>query len=401
MQPFSTSLTPFAVPDAYSDLLDTVEPVKEPNPFLTWMTGNLPTADRREMPFGWHVHKGVNPPLDALLTHLKYQSHLIEHLNEKGEGELVEYWALNHRWNGEQNAFVLVPCSLFVLARGVKAAREMNKNPHDRDGVAYGWEVVRDKDKHVVTKPDGSPKKACKVKFRCYIQELLPAPDEEWKSANGFLDWFQVSATGYLCDDLLEVLDSLYRARRAYHQLTGEKAPYWGLSNPTQPSQKPRIVKSKEGQPKSIITIQSLIPSREKDIALDFLSQHRISPALQREIIEGDVLMVAWDWSIQESGYLEGIKPRPTGNQASGEDAVSVPGTVVREESQAAPAQATLPAIADTDPSLDASQVMVLTMLCGNDAGRIQGICQEYSVRELTQLRQSQFRTILVRVSQG
>ena len=200
----SHALTPWdAAANDFGMLVnEVVEPVKEYNPYLSWMTGKLPTIDR-QMPVGWHVHKGVNPRLDALLTRLGYKHHLIEHENDQGEVELVDYWALNYRWDGSKGPrgeYVLVPVSLFVVARGVRDKREM-KHPQDRDGVAYGWEVNRDKKQQIIYKPNGEPKKTAKLKMRAYIRELLPSPEQTWDDANGFLTWFQISVSGYLVDD--------------------------------------------------------------------------------------------------------------------------------------------------------------------------------------------------------
>lgn len=406
----SHALTPWdAAANDFGMLVnEVVEPVKEYNPYLSWMTGKLPTSDR-QMPVGWHVHKGVNPRLDALLTRLGYKHHLIEHENDQGEVELVDYWALNYRWDGSKGPrgeYVLVPVSLFVVARGVRDKREM-KHPQDRDGVAYGWEVNRDKKQQIIYKPNGEPKKTAKLKMRAYIRELLPSPEQTWDDANGFLTWFQISVSGYLVDDALMMLYSQYRAMRAYDQRvqargkTGVKTPYWALANPTVPAEVPRRVQSKEqeGQSTTIIPIRSLIPA-EQAITDEFLLQNKITPALQHQLLQEDVLLETWQWSRDESEYLEGVKPRPTSNRAS-EDAVTVSGSVVREEAPTAPVQATLPAIADPDPCLDQGQVTVLTMLCGNDARRIRTLCQEYGVQELAHLRLSQFRAILGRVSQG
>lgn len=327
------ALVPFDAADQdLRDLLqDVVEPVKEPNPYRSWMTGKLPTSERH-LPVGWHVHKGVNPRLDALLERLGYQHHQIEHASETGENELVDYWALNSRRSGPQGPYELVPCSLFVVARGVKDKREM-KRPEDRDGVAYGWEVQRHNDGSLVLKADGTPKKTARLKFRAYIHELLPPEEQWWDASGGFPAWFQASVSGYLVDDMLAVLYAQYRAMRAYNQRAGTITPYWALSNPTVPASTPRRVTSKEnGQSTTIVGMRSLIPSQERDISEAFLQAHRMPDLLQQEILKEDVLLEAWQWSKEESAYLEGIKPRPGAGGAPSPDAAALTGVVVREE---------------------------------------------------------------------
>lgn len=399
------SLVPWETPEDhnYRDLMtDVVEPIKEANPYLVWMTGKLPTSDR-QMTVGWHVHKGVNPPLDDLLARLHYQHHQIEHESDNGEIELVDYWALNYRRDPTagsrgEGAYVQAPVSLFVAARGLKDTREMRKDASDRDGIAYGWEIIRDKAKNIVYKSDGTPKKICRVKLRVYIHELLPAPDQRWgESTLGFTKWFHISVNGYLCDDLLGVLYSQYRAMRAYDArlaasgTQGVKTPYWALSNPTVPGETPRRVTSKDGQSTTIIPVRSLIPPREQDITDEYLRQHRIPKALQEDLLQGEVLLEAWNWSVEESKFIEGVKPRPTGGSLA-EAPIPTTASVVVEEEQSAPVP--------VDPLIDTAQHNVLLMLVSQDQSKIQALCQECGVTDLAQVRTSQFRELLLKLSQ-
>lgn len=301
------------------------------------MTGKLPTSERH-LPVGWHVHKGVNPRLDALLEHLGYQHHQIEHESDTGDVELVDYWALNYRRRSPQaqGPYELIPCSLFVIARGIKDKREM-KRPEDRDGVAYGWEVHRNKDGSPVLKADGTPKRTARLKFRAYIHELLPLEEAWWDASSGFLDWFQGSVSGYLVDDLLSAFYAQYRAMRAYNQRAGTITPYWALSNPMVPATTPRRVTSREnGQSTTIVVMRSLIPSQEREISDAFLQVHRMPDLLQQEVLQEDVLLDAWHWSQEESAYLEGIKPRPGAGGAPLPDAAApLSGVVVRDVPEA------------------------------------------------------------------
>ena len=411
MQPFSSStsqssaLAPWEPPadQSYRDLMsDVVEPIKEPNPSLLWMTGKLPTSDR-QVPVGWHVHKGVNPALDELLARLKYKHHQIEHQSDQnGEAELVEYWSLNYRWDQALGAYLLVPVSLVVIARGVPDKRQM-KDSKNRHGVAYGWEINRQKDGSIILKDNGEPKRTARLKLRAYIHELLPAPNQAWEETNGFLQWFQASISGYLVDDMLGVLYSQYRAMRAYdsNQVTTFKTPYWGLSNPIIPASSPRRVGTKDGQATSIVPMRSLIPANEAEISEKFLLQHRIPPALQQELLEGEVLLDTWAWSVDESEYIEGIKPRPIGARSS-QVAPPIAGVVVTEEHPTAPSPAPVPSplVPEPEPRIDAAQQQVLVTLLAQDQAAVQTLCQRYQVRALSDLMVSQFRQILLDLSQ-
>lgn len=416
--PASQALVPWAGCNEPA-LTEVVVPIKEPHPWLTWMTGNLPTVDHQEVPIGWHVHRGVNPPLDELLARLGYKTRTIEHDSPSGDSEAVEYWSLSTRWDPAQHVWVTVPCSLFLIARGVRDKWEMGDNPQLRDGVAYGWEVVRNKN-GVVYKPDGTPKKQPKVKFRAFVQELLQV--SETGELSGFTEWFQASMGGYLVDDMLHVFSSQYRALAASNKALraegiNEPTPFWALSLPTMPAETARRVTSKEGQSKSILPMRSAIPV-EAAITREYLDRHRIPHALAQRLVgrEEGILLETWAWSIEETEYLLGLKERKTSvaNEDEGEIApanvvdagpASAPPPTPQPARTSQPAPAPHPGLhrppapAD-DPYISVQQVQILQTLCPQP-DLLQRWCsgEPYQVPEPSWLRVSQFLDLMQRLS--
>ena len=194
----STSLTPFDTDFGANEAGELiVRPTQKPG--LQWMTGKL-TTTTFETPVGWHIQAEVDPDLDELLASMQVKRYVVQHpSSSNGEAKQVPYRALNY--GGK-------PCSLFVITYGVESAREMGKDHQKRFGVAYAWEVVKDKQGQVITKKNShEPKRQCRVQFRALVHELID---------KGYTDWLQVSISGYLTDDILAAFNDQYRVLDAF-----------------------------------------------------------------------------------------------------------------------------------------------------------------------------------------
>ncbi len=347
-------------------------------PWLQWMTGKL-TTTTFETPVGWHIQAEVDPDLDELLASMQVKRYIVQHpSSSNGEAKQVPYWALNA---GER------PCSLFVIAYGVASSREMDHDHHKRFGIAYGWEVLKDKQGQVIRRRNSTePKRQCRVQFRACVHELVE---------RGYLEWFQVSISGYLTDDILAAFHAQYRVMDAFDgrmraQGSDVKAPFWAHSIPFVPGAA-RFVQPKDGgDGTNIIPMVTQIPRRIEEITIPYLNQHRIPRDLQKRVRE-HFLDDAFVWSATRSLEIYGEQDAPM----SALPAAPLP---LEHKTVSTPPPMPLPAIpAD---AISATQVKWIKDMCDNNLVVIQTWCEKFQIPDLTHLRSSQFIDLFNLMSQ-
>lgn len=359
---------------------DVVQPTLEEHPFLQYMKGTLSTLDRK-VPVGWHVRVGVNPELDRHLAQRGAEQYTVQH--KSGEVRQVPYWNLH--MNGQ-------PCSLIIVAHGVKSPWQMKKDVQDRFGVAYGVGVARDEEGNILYRENSDqPRQRPQVQFRAFVHELLGTNEHP---EDGFNEWFQVHLSNYIIDDLFKVFNAQYPVIEAYNasidaenakrQQRGEqeiksRAKFWSFSIPTIPSSEGRDV---GGEKQSTIypmvhQVPFLRPGTPETMA--YLDSHRIPRHIQQRLLAG-LLDETLTWSIQRSIEIVNGKQEPLAL-----------GTTVTEVSDA-PARELPQLPAALDPPIDADQMhWIRTTYCGNNPSTMNAVCQHFNVTDLAQLRLSQY----------
>jgi hypothetical protein len=352
-------------------------------PWLQWMTGKLPTTTF-EATVGWHIQAEVDPDLDEVLASMHTKRYIVQHPpSSNGEAKQVPYWALNAGGT---------PCSLFVIAYGVPSTREMGNDHQKRFGVAYAWEVVKDKQGQVVTKKTShEPKRQCRVQFRAFVHELV---------AQGYQEWFQVNISGYLTDDILAALHSQYRVLDAFDgrmraQGSNLEAPFWGFSIPCVPGTA-RFVKPKDGgDGTNIIPMVTHIPERVEDISISYLNAHRIPKDLQKRVRE-QLLDEAFTWSSMRTLEMYGENPLSLLVHQEG------PAPITEEIVAPSLVKTTLPSALPAIPAdaITATQVQWITSMCGNNPQVIRAWCEKFQIPDLAYLRSNQFLDLFNLMSQ-
>lgn len=373
---------------------------------LQWMTGRLSTTTL-EIPVGWHIEAEVNPHLDEILASLGTKRYVVQHIapGPNGETRQVPYWALNAGGRS---------CSLIVIAYGIKSAYEMTYNIQERYGIAYGWEVVRDRQGNAIMKKDSAvPKRRCRLQFRTFLHEL---------AAHGFEEWLPVSLSGYIIDDMLTAFYDQFRVLAAYRKLRRQEAPYWGFAIPMVPGPA-RLVGTEPGEQTTIIPMVTTIPKRVEEIDENYLRHYRIARSLQERIRDG-LLDRTWEWSIRRSREIEGLDTDDEhhSDTFSGSETATTtidpsfaetPVHVVEAEPSIQPAlphvpvsSASHPGSGSTslpqdanDPPITAVHVNWIKRACHEDAQTIAAWCRIFNVSDLSHLRASQFTELLNRMS--
>ena len=278
-----------------------VKPTLQNNPYLQWFNGLTTTTF--ETAIGFHIEADVNPLLDEHMTEMGVKRYVVQHKssNQNGEVKLLPYWALN---------FGMQPCSLFIVSYGIKSKYEMNKDVTDRCGIAYGWEVVRDRQGKIVQKKGSTePKRQGRVQFRAFIHELV---------RNGFAEWFQVSFSGYITDDVLTALSEQFRVLDVYNAYARTKefktAPFYGFSLPFLPGPL-KMVGPKEGEKSPIYSPLAQVPQQ---ITGKYLLEHRISEELIKYIVDDKVLSDTVIWSLQRSQEINAMGDQPNAASEAG-----------------------------------------------------------------------------------
>ncbi|GCE32020.1 hypothetical protein KDA_75040 [Dictyobacter alpinus] len=379
----NTSLVPLDVD--FDDEIDAVvKPTLQPNPQLMYMTGNL-TTTTFETAVGWHVPADVNPTLDELLASRGTKRYTVQH--KTGEVRQKPYWNLN--WNG-------AVCSLIPVAYGIKSTWEMGRKIDDRVGIAYGVGIATERDGTVqISKKTGLPKKKPQLQMRVFIHELL---DKE----NGFNEWFQVSLSNYLVDDMLAALNEQFRVLDAYNaairaQVAADpkkweekkppRAPYWGFSIPMVPGT-PKPVGPKDGDQSTIFPMVAKIPELPLNVpaTIAYLNAHR-TPEHIREVLREGLLDETLIWSVQRSQEIVEERPEVTVT----EEHESIDGTAVE-----------LPQLpSGDDPLVNATQMAwIRDTYCSGSQDTIKAICQHFRVADLVQLRVSQYTLLYNQLTQ-
>ena len=312
--------------------------------------------------------------LDELLAARGTKRYIVQH--KTGEVRQKPYWNLN--WNG-------AVCSLIPIAYGIKSTWEMGRNLEDRAGIAYGVGIATERDGTVqISQKTGKPKKKPQLQIRVFIHELL---DQE----NGFNEWFQVSLSNYLVDDMLVALGEQFRVIDAYNaaikadvaanpaKWEGKKPPraqYWGFSIPMVPGT-PKPVGPKGGDQSTIFPMIAKIPDLPLNVpaTIQYLNARR-TPEHIREVLRGGLLDETLVWSIQRSLEIAEEHQEVTVTEEP------VDGSAVE-----------LPQLpSGTDPLVNEDQVnWIRDTYCGNEANTIKQICQHFRVADLAQLRVSQY----------
>jgi hypothetical protein len=346
-------------------------------PWLQWMAGKL-TTTTFETPVGWHIQADADPDLDEVLASMNTRCYIVQHPSDDGEPKLVPYWALNY--GGK-------PCSLFVIANGVESTREMEKDHQRRFGIAYAWQVMKDKQGQVIRKKNSTePKRQCRIQFRAFIHELV---------AKGDSDWFQVSISGYLTEDILTAFFNQYRVMDAFDSRMRARgseiiAPFWGFSIPFVPGDS-RFVKLKDGgDGTNIIPMVTQIPKRIEDITNQYLNEHRI-PKDHQDRIRERLLDDAFVWSSLRSMEMYGDLPMQM-------QVVAPPIETTASEPASTPLPASRPA--PTKDAISATQVKWIKDTCGNNPAIIQSWCEKFQIPDLSHLHSSQFIDLLNLMSQ-
>ncbi|GHP00685.1 hypothetical protein KSF_107320 [Reticulibacter mediterranei] len=365
--------------ESFGDSIDdVVQPTLEENPWLKWMTGNLSTTDRK-VAVGWHVRSGVNPVLDRLLTAMGVEHYVVQH--KTGNERLVPYWNLS--WDGH-------PCSLIVVAYGVKSPWQMKRDLGDRAGIAYGVGTARDDEGNIQYK-DGSdqPKQRPQMQLRAFVHELVGTNE---RPEEGFNEWFKVSVSNYMVDHLYRVLNAQYPVIDAYNAIMMAKqnpnrAKYWGFSIPTGIGEEGQDVGPDKDHQSTIIPMVPQIPPLRVGTpeTIAYLNTRRIPLHIQRRLLDS-LLEETVVWSMQRSvEIVEGKQ-----DQAM---------TVITEEPiTVTPVQ--LPQLpAASDPLITAEQVdWIRKTYCGENANTIKQICQHFGVTDLTQLHVSHYTLLFNQV---
>jgi hypothetical protein len=352
--------------DGFGDEAEVVKPTLQPNPQLVYMTGNLTTTSL-EVAVGWHVPADVNPALDELLSARGVKRYIVQH--KTGDVREKPYWNLNAN---EQT------CSLIIVAYGIKSSWEMGRHLDDRAGVAYGVGVATDRDGKVkLSEKTGQPKKKPQVQLRAFIHELVGTTSED-----GFNEWFQVSLSNYVVDDMLIALGEQFRVIDAYNALMKAKgsqnrAQYWGFSIPMAIGKK-KDVGPKDGPKTPIFPMVATIPDLpiNERATIGYLNAHRIPLHIQQRLRDS-LLDETVVWSIQRSQEIV---------------TEHKPGTTVTEEPVNATAVALPPLPEVSDPLVDEAQVAwIRDTYCGKSENTLTAICNHFQVDSLTQLRVSQY----------
>jgi len=378
----STNTPAFAPLDVdFGDTLDdVVQPTLEEHPYLQYLKGNLSTLDRK-VPVGWHVRVGVNPELDKLLTRRGTEQYVVQH--KTGDVRQVPYWNLNG--NG-------LPCSLIIVGYGVKSPWQMKRNLDDRAGVAYGVGLAKDDEGNILYKENSDkPKQRPQLQFRAFVHELVGTNEQP---DDGFNDWFQVSLSNYIVDDMFAVLNAQYPVVDAYNasmlaQGKPNRAKYWGFSIPTVPSVHGKDVGPDENHQSTIYPMVHAVPQLRPGTAetTAYLNAHRIPLHIQQQLLQG-LLDETLIWSIQRSQEIV------YGKQDQG-----LLTTVTEDPIDVVPVELP-PFPSGADPLVNEDQVTwIRDTYCGQNQGTVTAICQHFQVSDLAQVRVSQYTLLYDQVN--
>ena len=309
---------------------------------------------------GWHIRKGIDPRVDETLSAMNIPFYSVQHKTPDKDGSTAPkpYWALKS-------------CSLVIVAQGVQAMRQMNKTD-ERFGIAFAWAPETDEKGHPVPskKADGSFKKMPTLKLRAFVHEM---------ARYGYFEWFPLTLTGYMVDELLAALNVQFRALDAYHAerlgkgSQGGYPPFFSLSIPLGPARQPKMV----GEPPNLSPIYPTVADVPETVTTEYLVQHMVPKELwallnQRDDEHGLTLVErTFFWSMDESKTLAG------------------------ESALALPAPAAASAQAD-DPLVGKSEIdWLVHTYCQGKQETVARLLMHYQVAAIEQLRMSQYHAML------
>ncbi|MBA2680385.1 MAG: hypothetical protein H0U76_18550 [Ktedonobacteraceae bacterium] len=351
------------------------------NPRLQWFNGLTTTTF--ETAVGFHIEADVNPALDELLTTMGTKRYVVQHktTNQDGQAKQLPYWAMN--WGGQL-------CSLFIASYGINSKYEM-KDTKKRCGIAYGWETVRDRDGNIVKKKGSDEsKRQCRLQFRAFIHELV---------LNGFTEWFQVSFSGIITEDVLTALNEQFRVVDIYNSYARAQglntAPFYGFSLPILPGAV-KMVGPKDGDKSPIYPPVAQVPQQ---ITASYLREHGIQ-GFAKYMTDSNIVEEAKEWSIQRSQEISGQgdeeQPAETTVQNT-TTTITVDATPASQQNvpvvQAAPSIPQLPEGSDR-PVNQKELTWIRNGYCIGNAGFLKTVCDRFKVSNPTQLLLSHY-TIL------
>lgn len=350
------------------DNTEVVKPTLQVNPRLVWFTGNLSTTNFKT-PVGWHVPAEVNPRLDKILTAMGIERYTVQH--KSGEVRQVPWWNLSAEGR---------PISLIIVAHGVLSTFEMKDHPEERTGIAYGVGIAKDRDGNVeISEKTHEPKQKPQLQLRAFIHELL---------AQGFTEWFQVSLTNYIVDDMLKALNVQFRVIDVYDssmQAKGSpsRGKFWGFSLPMVPAAEPREV-GKGPLTSTIFPMVAQVPQlRVGDPGtLDYLRNHRIPMDLQQRLCDG-LLDETAVWSIDRS--IEIIE---------GKEQDQLPAAVTVSEESVDATAVVVPEPSEDRPVNTEELNWITKVYCMNNKSIVQQLCGRFGVGDAAQLRKVHYDTL-------
>lgn len=351
----------------FGEEADVVKPTLQPNPQLIYMTGNLSTTTF-ETAVGWHILADVNPTLDELLASRGTKRYIVQH--KTGEEREKPYWNLN--WDGQV-------CSLIVVAYGVKSSWEMNRHIDDRAGIAYGLGTAMARDgKAQISTKTGQPKKKPQLQLRAFIHELLGNTPEE-----GFNEWFHVSLSNYIVDEMLIALNEQFRVIDVYNSIMKAKhnpnrGPFWGFSIPMVIGKK-KDVGPKNGPKSPIIPMVASIPglSVNDPSTIQYLNVHRIPLHIQQLLRDG-LLDETVAWSIERSAEIVSGKGEALQTFDQHADTIHIETAPEREDR----------------PVNEEELAWIKSGYCVGNAHFLKQVCDRFSVSDASQLQLSHYKTL-------
>ena len=325
---------------------------------LKWLNGAA--TDEQTMAIGWHIECEINPLIDETLEGMGMQRYVVQHRTADKDGNTQKaYWRVH-------------PCSLIVIAEGVLSSFQM-RDTDERTGIAYAREIERDDSGAAKRYDDGKGNiKMHKVlKLRAYVHEMV---------LHGYSEWLPLTLTGNIVECMLEALSKQIEVLKAFHGLTGRKAPFYGFSNPLVPAATRKMVGPKDGQQSPIYPMLAQVPA---SIGKEYLLQHATPKDLVARIRE-ELLVDTVVWSIEESVKIA----QGSASEGNGREALN--------GASPAPQLAASTRIEASDPLVKQAHIdWIVNQYCKGNASVLQAICEHFGVEKVEQLHVSHFHQLV------
>ena len=324
---------------------------------LKWLNGAA--TDEQTMAIGWHIECEINPLIDETLEGMGMQRYVVQHRTADKDGNTQKaYWRVH-------------PCSLIVIAEGVLSSFQM-RDTDERTGIAYAREIERDDSGAAKRYDDGKGNiKMHKVlKLRAFVHEMV---------LHGYSECLPLTLAGNIVECMLEALGKQIEVLKAFHGLTGRKAPFYGFSIPLVPTATRKMVGPKDGQQSPIYPMLAQVPA---SIGKEYLLQHATPKNLVariREELLGDTVV----WSIEESAKIaQGSDAEGNGEGLNGASPAPQLTASTRDEAP--------------DPLVKQAHIdWIVSQYCKGNAGVLQAICEHFGVEKVEQLHVSHFHQLV------